>query len=298
MLIGDYPFYVDDYRRYVEQVLALHPGLTHVRARLQLEHTLVMVGGRDSAGARPGTVPSPDGGNYLVRLDDFRRFDDADWVIDYSLPNIHNVRTSLQFAEIAEKLLYVPPLLFAYSAPPRAKHPLVTMFIRPGEPRRKSLLESLKTQRRAAHPIAQLLGRTIGQGRSGRQPAPMPTPRCRNVTGCWGDDLRKLLLGTRILVNVHQTDHHHTLEELRVLPALLSGVIVISEDIPCRELVPYHEYIVWTDYASLSSTVAHVHSNYDTYFESFFGPRSDLPDVLDGMRRRTHDELIARELHA
>jgi hypothetical protein len=31
MLIGNYPFYVDDYRRYVEQVLALHPGLTHVR---------------------------------------------------------------------------------------------------------------------------------------------------------------------------------------------------------------------------------------------------------------------------
>ena len=107
--------------------------------------------------------------------------------------------------------------------------------------------------------------------------------------------MRELLLGTRILVNVHQTGHHHTLEELRLLPALLSGVVVVSEDVPCRELVPYHEYIVWTDYDSLSSTVARVNREYDAYFAKFFGPHSDLPNVLERMRQRTHEELAARE---
>ena len=136
MLIGDYPYYVEDYRRYVEETLAQHPRLSDLRARLQLEHTLVMAGGRDSVGFRPGTVPSPDGGHYLVRVEHPHRFDDADLVVDYSLPNIHNVRDSGHFADIAEKLTYVPPLLFPYSAPPRDEHPLVTMFLKPREPRR------------------------------------------------------------------------------------------------------------------------------------------------------------------
>lgn len=294
MLIGDYPYYVDDYRRYVEETLAQHPRLSHVRASLQLEHTLVMAGGRDSVGFRPGTVPSPDGGHYLVRVEHPHRFDDADLVVDYSLPNIHNVRDSGQFADIAEKLTYVPPLLFPYSAPPRDEHPLVTMFLRPREPRRRRARESLATARRAERSPVELIGRLWAWARADRLPA--LTPRCRNVTECWGDDLRELLLGTRILVNVHQTGHHHTLEELRLLPALLSGVVVVSEDVPCRELVPYHEYIVWTDYDSLSSTVARVSREYDAYFVKFFGPQSDLPNVLERMRRRTHEELAAREM--
>ena len=67
MLIGDYPYYAEDYRRYVEETLALHPRLSHVRAPLQLEHTLVMAGGRNSVGFRPGTVPSPGSSRHCAR---------------------------------------------------------------------------------------------------------------------------------------------------------------------------------------------------------------------------------------
>ena len=42
--------------------------------------------------------------------------------------------------------------------------------------------------------------------------------------------LRALLDSTQILINVHTTAHHHTLEEYRVLPALLRGCVVVSED--------------------------------------------------------------------
>ena len=99
--------------------------------------------------------------------------------------------------------------------------------------------------------------------------AGMPIRNVRNVFDKQG--LCRLYDRTRILVNLRQTDHHDTLEELRVLPALLGGVVVVSEDVPLRKTIPYYRSIVWTDYAGLVDTVRDVHRDYERYHRRLFG---------------------------
>ncbi len=51
----------------------------------------------------------------------------------------------------------------------------------------------------------------------------------------------KLYGSKAILINVHQTSHHHTLEELRLLPALLRSMAIVSEETPLFKHVPYSD---------------------------------------------------------
>ena len=84
------------------------------------------------------------------------------------------------------------------------------------------------------------------------------------------DSLQKLLRRTKVLINIHQTDHHHTFEELRVLPALQCGVIVVAEMSPLKKIIPYNDYIIWANFDQISEIVEKVLINYDHYFESIF----------------------------
>jgi hypothetical protein len=43
---------------------------------------------------------------------------------------------------------------------------------------------------------------------------------------------------------MHQKEQYNTLEEFRVLPALLRGAVIVAEDVPLREVVPYHRYAI------------------------------------------------------
>jgi hypothetical protein len=88
---------------------------------------------------------------------------------------------------------------------------------------------------------------------------------------------------SKVLVNVHQTDHHHTFEELRVLPALLNGVIVVSEDVPLKEKIPYSDYIVWASYDNIAQTVKDVSNNYEYYFNKIF-TNSKLMECIKKMQ--------------
>lgn len=212
----------------------------------QIEHTLVKPGGRGSAGAPSGCIPIPSmpGINYLVRIQDLDRLASADGLIEYSKPNFINIKTSRIHSEVVEKTCLVAPLVFPLGAnfsDTGRDLEVITLFGNTEEPRRKSLLEKLK------------------QANSNSQ----------NISGHFGD-VRSIYRRTKILVNVRQTDHHDTLEELRVLPALQSGVIVISEDVPLRNEIPYSEFIIWGALEDIPSLVESVHENYDKYFNSIF----------------------------
>jgi GT2 family glycosyltransferase len=211
-----------------------------LRIGLQWEHTLVKPGGRDSDGAPRGQVPIEGGGeSYLVRLQDREFLESCDLVIDYSRPNLVNLERSPQFASLVQKFVYLAPLLYDFAPDDRRrKFDIVTLFADTAQPRRRELLDRARA---AGLPI-------------------------RNVAGIFSHDgLRRLYDRTRILVNLHQTEHHHTFEELRVLPALLRGVVVVSENVPLREEIPYHRFIVWADAASLIETVRDVQENYAAY---------------------------------
>lgn len=212
----------------------------------QWEHTLVRPGGRDSDGAPPGAVPTGRGEErYLVRIAGLQRLRRAAAVIDYSQQNLAHIAAGGRHGDYLARCVALAPLLYEpdFAAAARPLQLLAT-FADPRQPRRAALLQRARAQ---SLPL-------------------------RNIRGIWdAAGVGALYRASRVLLNVHQTDDHHTLEELRVLPALLKGVIVVSEDVPLREAVPYHEFIVWAAYDELLDTARGVLDDYAAAHARLFG---------------------------
>jgi hypothetical protein len=219
-----------------------------IRVLYNYEHTLVRKGGRDTTGAFDGKVPLLHNSNetYLIRIVGFDQLKTADLVIDYSNPNIENIKLSVdaEIKEFVKKLIYIAPCLYLpFFSKGIRTNSVITTFINDQEPRRKKLLYSLMTSR-------------------------VP---CTNINNCFTKQrVQDLYRNTKILINIHQTDHHHTFEELRVLPALLNGTLVISEVSPLSELVPYKNCVLWVPYEKIVSTVKDVLTRYDEVHKQIF----------------------------
>ncbi len=226
----------------------------------QDEHTLVLPGGRDIPDhARPGVVPSifDPSERYLVRVTDAARFYSCDVIVEYNVPNIIHLTSSGFFEdEVLRKIVYAPSLSFAYACPQPRPIDVLTNFVDDAQPRRAALVQELRAR----------------------------FPGYRSVQGVYSvDGLRDLYASARVVVNPHQTWHHHSIEEFRVLPALSQGCLVVSEDVPLREHIPYHPFVIWCRYEEIPDRVEGVLRNYDAYFDEVHGnPR--LATLLSGMR--------------
>ena len=97
------------------------------------------------------------------------------------------------------------------------------------------------------------------------------------------------------MINIHQTDSHHTFEELRVLPALQCGVIVISESSPLIELIPYSDYVIWCPYDQIIDKANEVLNNYESFRSEIFDQpkRIGLNDMNDLNRRALRDKVLS-----
>jgi hypothetical protein len=218
---------------------------------IQPEHTLVLSGGRSSEGAIQGTVGSINGGrgeNYLVRLaGGAERIAQADQIIEYSIPNIINVETSEAKSLYLGKVHYIAPLLSSTMLNPspnnRDKTHVFTFMSKLGEhDRRKKIIDDYQ--------------------KSG-------VLEISNITGVRGD-ASKVMSGVGILLNLHQTDHHHTLEEFRILPALLQGVMVISEPSPLLEKVPYSSFVNFAELRDIPTLLVDMLANFDARWDANF----------------------------
>jgi hypothetical protein len=216
-------------------------GRQTLRVEFNYEHTLVAQGGRSTEGAFIGNVIYRGEEPYLVRIDRFPILKSADIIIDYSIPNITNVARS-HLTKFAEKMVYISPTLFDVDDTPLNRSiDVLTTFIRTDQPRRATMINMLNG-----------------------------LPHI-NRNDCFTKELlHALYRDTKILINIHQTDHHHTFEELRVLPALECGVIVVSEVSALQEMVPYHEYIIWETYDTIVERVKDILLNYDSYYDRIF----------------------------
>lgn len=235
------------------------------RIDVQYEHTLVKQGGRDAEGAVKGRVMASDGSLYLVRIANFDHYLSMDGVIEYSMPNIENIRRAGGYEKYLDKCLYISPLLYpvepAVLKNVRSKG-IITTFNNENEPRRKAFLSHARS-----------LGISISNEKNRFDHASI------------GD----LYADTRILVNIRQTQHHHTFEELRVLPALLCGCLVISEDVPLREMIPYKDFIIWADMESIVDVIREVDSNYNFYFNKIFS--NEFFSTIDAMRSQNENSV-------
>ncbi len=243
---------------------------TVFRIDIQCEHTLVKPGGRGSDGHPVGNIKLNDS-NYLVRISDFNYLSKLDMIIEYSLPNIENIKSSGLFDLYLSRVVYISPIIYDFidfGTMDRSMN-CITMFSNIHEPRRKLLLENITK---------------VGLDSV-------------NVTNCFTKkDLKELYNDVKVMINIRQTDHHDTFEELRVLPALINGVIIVSEDVPLRDKIPYSDFIVWCKYDEILDKVDDVLNNYDKYWKSIFSD-GRLKNIID-MMSKNNDLNIKKILNS
>jgi hypothetical protein len=242
-----------------------------IRILYNYEHTLVRKGGRDLLGAFDGAVPVLQKSDefYMIRIVGLDQLKTADLIIEYSNPNIENIRSSFDetLLELAKKLIYIAPCLYTPSLSKGIRtNQVITTFINDQEPRRKKLLYSLM----------------------------MSKVSCTNINNCFTKKkVQDLYLKTKLLINIHQTEHHHTFEELRVLPALLNGTLVVSELSPLSELVPYAKCVLWVPYDKIVSTVKDVLARYDEVYKQIFGSIENR-QILESLDQTNYESLKAK----
>jgi len=233
-----------------------------VRLDIQPEHTLVKAGGRSVEEVIMGKVKTFEGDNYLVRIPNFNYYSSLDATIEYSIPNIKNIQTAedMRYLKYAQTSRYIAPVIYEdVNFEDTGKKETITMFSSNPSPRRASFSSRANVV---------------------------------NIKDAFSkEELRVVYYNSRILVNVHQTDHHHTFEELRVLPALCNGVLIISEEVPLKEEIPYSESIIWSSYDRLPETIEKVKENYDYYYKKIFTEKlhSDLVKLQEDNLKNIKD---------
>ncbi len=189
------------------------------------------------------------------------------------MPNLENIRRSRLYPLYSDHLLYVPPLMypcFAYSESQTRTITVLSTFIFPGG-RRQELLDKLIDEH-------------------------------VNVNTVWEwEKTYELYSNTKILVNMHQSPQWHTFEEIRVLPAILCGAIVIAERSPLLESIPYHELIIWGTVEEIPALVHSTLQSYEETFRRLYGPGSKFLDIMKKLAADTkvnaqilsHDLILA-----
>lgn len=220
-----------------------------ITININYEHTIVKKGGRSVHPNCP--LIKLNNIDYHIRIDRFNILNEYDIIIEYSNPNIKHMSTNNLFQNYVNKCVYVSSCIFdnTYFIKEGRTLSTLTTFINTNEPRRFKLLEDIKN-RNIHH---------------------------ENVNDCFDiNELKKLYMNTKVIINIHQTDHHDTFEELRILPCIQCGVIPICEYSPYQELVPYNDYIIWTSYDNILNTVEEVLKNYDYYFNKIFIDKKNI----------------------
>ena len=240
-----------------------------IKIAINYEHTLVKEGGRNVPKRTPfGKIKYNENENYLVNIENFKHLIGNDIIIDYSNPNIINVRDSEMFPSFSSKHIYIPPLLYKniYINTNNRKIQSLTTIIDTNQVRRKILLENISKSE---------LSHT-------------------NINNCFDKiKLQKLYQNTKVLINIHQTPHHNTFEELRCLPALQNGVIVVSEKSPLSDSVPYNELIIWTDYDNIINKTKEVLENYEEYHKNLFSKKNiDILKSIDDTNKKVLEDKI------
>jgi len=238
-------------------------GLTTLRIDIQCEHTIVKKEGRDVIEMIFGKTLDSDGNPYLVRIDKFNYLNNLNYIIEYSEPNYQNILTSELFGNYIKKTVVIEPLILEPNFTTENRTEIISLFVPNVSPRRDLMFNQLKKS----------------------------NDRIRIVSDCFTNNcLTNLYDKTKIIVNIHQTDHHHTFEGLRILPALSQGVIIISEEVPLKESIPYYEYIIWSKYEDLPETLKNVNDNYEYFFKNIFN--QTLINLLDTIKSENKSKFL------
>lgn len=181
----------------------------------------------------------------------------ADRIVDYSRANILNVIGSPVRELYDGKALYVAPLLgsAANSRKLRDNPRICSMFGSPHLGRRAHLIKTMKQH-----------GLTV-----------------ENIQDF--EDYERAFSNAGILINASQKTYLQTPEELRILPALLSGVIVVSESNKYIEGLDYGSFIVQSQIDKMPETVSRIRETYCNVWQAIFQQPNETNLTFSGLVR-------------
>jgi len=233
-----------------------------LKTDIQIEHTLVKDGGRGVKQKIFGNIPEKNNKFYLVRIDNYEYFNSLDFIIEYSIPNIYNIKSCPIFDDYIKKNINISPLCYELNFDNTNKKDTISLFSNNGSDRREQFLRQINSSN-----IQHI-----------------------HINNCFSkQDILTQYDKTKILINLRQTEHHDTFEEIRILPALRRGIVIISEDVPLREKLPYHEHIIWCSYNELIEKTKEVQNNYLYYYNKIFN--KDLQNIFDNMQINNNNNL-------
>lgn len=221
------------------------------------------------------TVMNGSNRKYIVRLPNAAQYIQDDIIIEYSNTNLYLLKqamlTTVPGMEfLVKKMVYIAPvnsmlyLPWNYSEQDRYINTLTT-FYNSNSIRRNNILKLLNGMKHT------------------------------NMNSTFGEEAKNVLYHTKILINVHQTEYHHTFEEFRVLPALLSGVIVISEESPFSDEIPYKDAIIFVKYSEIVEKTKYILAHYDQYYHSIYH-NTTIVNILQNLHKDNYDRLKAKVL--
>lgn len=209
------------------------------------------------------TITNNGNGIYSCEVYRFEELIKLQSVFEYSNANMNNIKTSEHFKKNFDVFRYYPPLIYD-----------ITNIDNIGNRVKNCLtIHSSSSRRRNIHQKVDM-------------------DYFHNVCGgsvMYSKDIIKSVMDEyKVLVNIHQTDKYCTLEELRVLPALMTGILVISEESPYKEHIPYHEHIIWSPYDKMVETINNILENYDFFRQKYL---TDLNLTLKKMKNDSDNEM-------
>lgn len=233
---------------------------------INVEHTLISKGANAYDNCYYTKIwNKKDNDYYKIIIDDMNKLQKSDIIINYSVVNQTNVKISKYYKDLYKKMVLIHPLLYPYNNEKTNRNiHCLTTFLHPYcTEKRKDFLKRIKDE-------------NINHV---------------NINNCTcAEDFIKLYKNTKILVNIHQIYEHHTVEELRILPALMCGVIVICEEGPLREYIPYQDSIIWSTNENMMKTIRDVEEKYDELHRKIFSG-NHLSNLLEIMNESNKEEL-------
>ena len=185
-------------------------------------------------------------------------------IIEYSYLNILHVKNS-EFRDLyQDKTVYIAPVFVEFSPTwnfENGNRGCVTAFGDTKFERRAEFLASLRTLK----------------------------INTRNVSGNY-DNYYALFDDNSLLVNIHQTELHSTLEELRVLPALACGLLVISEKSPYQDNLIFRDFIEFAKIDEIKSLLAEYSVLSDEELGKNF-PRDKMGEIYCELQDNNRQEM-------
>jgi len=214
-----------------------------INININYEHTLV-TDDKNTYSKHPKSNIIFNNSSYLIRIDKIEVLRNSHILLDYCIPNVYNVKTNSHYYNLSKNHIYIAPSLYE------------NIFINHNNRKIDSLTTFLNVFGRRKRLLDNIRGSSLKHS---------------NINTCFTkQNIQNLYKNTKILINIHQNDNTNSFEELRCLPALQNGVIIVSEESPLTNVLPYNDLIIWTKYDNIITKTKEVLNNYEEYYNKIF----------------------------